>query len=52
VVAGKVAFWRDGKAPLIGSDIPGSVTFDGRLHPGENQPAEPVPKAKTEVPQK
>jgi len=52
VIAGRVAFWREGKAPLTGGDIPESVKFDGKLGPGEQPPAEPVSKAATEAPPK
>jgi hypothetical protein len=46
-IAGRVVFWRDGKAPLHGPDIPKQVEFDGRLKPGEEAPARPVEKAST-----
>jgi len=47
VIAGLVVFWRDGKAPLSGPDIPKQVEFDGRLRPGEAAPGNPVEKAAT-----
>jgi len=45
-----VAFWRDGKSPLFGADIPEKVTFDGRLKPGEASPPDPVSVARTAAP--
>lgn len=50
LVADRVCFWRDGKAPVFGVDIPESVTFDGKLKPGQALPADPVSKARTEAP--
>lgn len=47
IIAGRVVFWRDGKAPVADPDIPEKITFDGRLRPGEKQPAEPADKEKT-----
>jgi hypothetical protein len=46
-IAGRVVFWRDGKPPLAGSDIPEKVTFDGRARPGEPLIPEPVSTSAT-----
>lgn len=48
-IAGRVAFWRSGKAPLFGSDIPDKADFTGILKPGEEAPADPVSKADTQA---
>lgn len=48
-ISGYVAFWLEGKPPLFGSDIPERVTFDGRLTPDEELPADPAARAKTET---
>jgi len=50
IVSSKIAFWRDGKAPLFGADIPEAVTFDGKLSPNDALPPDPVSKAQTELP--
>lgn len=42
-----VAFWRNGKPPLFGKDIPDKVKFYGVLKPGEASPADPVEKDMT-----
>jgi hypothetical protein len=45
-----IAFWREGKNPLFGADIPEKATFDGRLKPGETPPEDPVSVARTASP--
>jgi len=47
LVAGSVAFWLEGKPPQYGDSIPAKVTFDGKLPPNGNVPADPVVKDKT-----
>lgn len=49
LIAGYVAFWLEGKPPLFGNDIPERITFDGKLTPDEELPADPAVKAKTET---
>jgi len=46
-IAGRVVFWREGRAPLAGPDIPAKIRFDGRLKPGEEAPVDPVEKEGT-----
>lgn len=50
LVVEHVHFWMPGKPWLSGSDIPEKVTFDGKLAPSQQAPANPVPSAKTESP--
>jgi len=46
-IAGRVVFWRDGKPPLTGPDIPDKIAFDGRQKPDEPLIPEPVSSAAT-----
>jgi len=47
-----IVFWPHGKNPRVGADIPSSITYDGKLKPGEKILPEPADKAKTEAPRK
>lgn len=47
LIRGMICFWREGKTPLFGPDIPSKVDFDGCLKPGQDPPAEPLSKGKT-----
>jgi len=49
VIAGRVVFWRNGKTPVSGPDIPSKVP-DGKSAPGEALAPDPVDKADTVAP--
>jgi len=47
LVVDHVYFWRSGKTPLRGADIPEKIKFNGILAPSAVMPPNPVDKAST-----